>query len=495
MITNSRLPHILKIITKIFLIGLLLQFFLQTFVTFELNLTGPLRTILWMRKEIVLVWLFGLLIYFIQKHPEYSGRKPLRDKLPIRRFIILFVLLIWGIGILSLFITDVGLSAYALSIRYSMIGFFIFILFFVLAYIQQDEQEMDMVKRYNSIIKKILIGAVIRRGIIRLMPNLLDHFGYNQYNVEGKIWIAPPATYYTQYNEGYVRNQFLFERPISLGFFLVALWPLFFMFVIKKRGRKNGLRWGGIFGLVIFSTFSRAARIARFFQTWMLILLQYQKHIRKILLYGALPVIILGGIVFVGKNKLLTRNYSDIGHFTMITQAIEKIKEKPLWGQGAGTAWPASYQLVEGGYTLNRQKTKWNEGFLDDWGIPTTWETISTSETKWLEISKAVAYNPENQFLQIRIEYGIFGFIGRMALYLYLHKIGYTGYLDTLDPKKSKQQRFYGYIIVAFSLGLLGLSIEWLVLHSFVDRMVVYPFMALFGLAYAVYYKSKWVNN
>jgi hypothetical protein len=48
---------------------------------------------------------------------------------------------------------------------------------------------------------------------------------------------------------------------------------------------------------------------------------------------------------------------------------------------------------------------------------------------------------------------------------------------------------------VAFSLGLLGLSIEWLVLHSFVDRMVVYPFMALFGLAYAVYYKSKWVNN
>jgi hypothetical protein len=47
-----------------------------------------------------------------------------------------------------------------------------------------------------------------------------------------------------------------------------------------------------------------------------------------------------------------------------------------------------------------------------------------------------------------------------MALYLYLHKIGYTGYLDTLDPKKSKQQRFYGYIIVAFSLGLLGLSIE-----------------------------------
>jgi|GEM_PF-4845826 len=60
-----------------------------------------------------------------------------------------------------------------------------------------------------------------------------------------------------------------------------------------------------------------------------------------------------------------------------------------------------------------------------------------------------------------------------------------------MDQKKSKQNRFYGYIILAFSLGLLGLSIEGLVLHSFVDRMIVYPFMALFGIAFAVYYKNK----
>jgi hypothetical protein len=29
-----------------------------------------------------------------------------------------------------------------------------------------------------------------------------------------------------------------------------------------------------------------------------------------------------------------------------------------------------------------------------------------------------------------------------------------------------------------------------MVLHSFVDRMIVYPFMAIFGIAYAVYYKT-----
>jgi hypothetical protein len=56
-----------------------------------------------------------------------------------------------------------------------MIGFFIFILFFTLKFIEQGEQEMNMVKRYNNIIKKILIGALIWRGVIRLMPNIMRY--------------------------------------------------------------------------------------------------------------------------------------------------------------------------------------------------------------------------------------------------------------------------------------------------------------------------------
>ena len=46
-------------------------------------------------------------------------------------------------------------------------------------------------------------------------------------------------------------------------------------------------------------------------------------------------------------------------------------------------------------------------------------------------------------------------------------------------------------VIFAFSLGMIGLSIEWLVLHSFVDRMIVYPFVALFGMYYASYNRAK----
>lgn len=45
--------------------------------------------------------------------------------------------------------------------------------------------------------------------------------------------------------------------------------------------------------------------------------------------------------------------------------------------------------LKENPDTLYHQKNKWNEGFLDVRGIPATWETGSTNEVKWWQISKA----------------------------------------------------------------------------------------------------------
>ena len=39
---------------------------------------------------------------------------------------------------------------------------------------------------------------------------------------------------------------------------------------------------------------------------------------------------------------------------------------------------------------LDRQKNQWNEAFLDARVIPTIWETVSTNEMKWSQISKTV---------------------------------------------------------------------------------------------------------
>lgn len=51
------------------------------------------------------------------------------------------------------------------------------------------------------------------------------------------------------------------------------------------------------------------------------------------------------------------------------------------------------WKIEDQEYILNRQKNQWNEVFLDDWVIPTIWETESTNKVKWLKISKTVEYN------------------------------------------------------------------------------------------------------
>lgn len=132
--------------------------------------------------------------------------------------------------------------------------------------------------------KTLLIRGLIRRGIIRLMPNLLKFAGYNQFNYEGDVGVAPPAAYYTRYDQGLVRNQFLFERPISRGFFLVAFRPLFFLLCFKNKPWGERLRRGSLYGIAVMSTFSRAARAVRIVQTVILILAQFPKKYRRMAL-------------------------------------------------------------------------------------------------------------------------------------------------------------------------------------------------------------------
>lgn len=155
------------------------------------------------------------------------------------------------------------------------------------------------------------------------------------------------------------------------------------------------------------------------------------------------------------KDNFLSRQYSDTGHVNEINIALEKVSEKPILWRWAASAWPASHHLAKG-----------------------------------------EEYNPENQYLQIRIEYGLLWFLGWMYLYVFLQVIGYKAYKETTNSNYSKKVKEYGILLAALSLGLFWLSIEGLVLHSFVDRMIVYPFMAIFGIIYAWYlYEKKHSNS
>ena len=70
---SNKIINTLTLIAKIFFIGLLLQFFLQTFVTFKLWLDGTFRKLIWMRKEIIIIGLLGFLGRYFRKNKNFKS--------------------------------------------------------------------------------------------------------------------------------------------------------------------------------------------------------------------------------------------------------------------------------------------------------------------------------------------------------------------------------------------------------------------------------------
>jgi len=445
-IKEKTIKH-LHLVMKIFFVGLLLQFFLNTFVSFQLGLQWGAWSAIWMRKEGILLGLLVLLVWWLHKQ---NHLKIFWKQFPLRKFAWVFGIAIVVIFAISLLITHAWLWVIIMSLKYTFAWFLIFLLFFAVSWLFLDAQNSDVTQWYVRILKLLLIWGILRRIVIWLVPSLLEFGGYNKFVYEWDVGIRPPAAYYTQITHGYVRNQFLFERPISRGFFLIAFWPLFFASVIKNRWPKNiAIRWW-LYGLNIFSTFSRAAWWARIVLTVILVLLQYKKQFWRLIIYLFIPLFLLfGGVTLVWKKNIIDRDFSNTWHIQMVITAIQKIKEKPMWWQGAGTAWPVTHH----------------------------YEDIKE-------------YNPENQFLQIWIEYGVLWFGAWLFLYFWMMGRSVFAYQKIHSKKATKIQKQHAWIVMAFGLGLFGLAIEWLVLHSFVDRMIVYPFMALFGISYATYLKT-----
>ncbi len=439
----------LALITKIFLWVLLLQFFLQTLVTFGFGWDWKIWTLIWMWKEFIIIGLSIFVVWFLARKVSRDKLQTLWDEFPLKTFVFMFFVTLLMAFVLSLFQSSI--SNFILSARYSMFWFFIFILFFVISYLFFDKKSENLIERYNKIIKRVLIWALAWWAVIWLVPNTLRHVGYNQWNFEWDVWIRPPAAYYTQYKEWFVRNQFLFERPISLWFFLVVFWPLFFITILYRKSPKTWILRGWLYWLILLSTFSRAAWWAWFLQTIIMFLLLYWKNWKRLMVTVFVPILLLVWVIsYFWNDQILNREYSNTWHIKEVKIALQKVAESPFFGKWAASAWPASHHLGE-----------WKE------------------------------YNPENQYLQIWIEYWLLAFIWWMVLYVYLHLIWFWAWKDSLMVKETKDMRKLSLIMIAFSLWLLWLSIEWLVLHSFVDRMVVYPFVALFGMYYAIYYKEK----
>lgn len=427
---------------KIFFIWLLLQFFLQTFVTY--GIWFEVESI-WLWKEWVIAIL--LLVSLVGIVMRRNWKQIWQSKALL--FWTLWLLLAVGItAYLHLEVVGWTPKTYFLAFKYDFLWFFILLAGLHSSALLTSAQRQEVIAWYGKTLKRALLLALVRYLLIIVKPGSLKLFGYDNFVYEGTVGSPPPAAYYTQINYWLARNQFLFERPISWWFFLTALFPLFYMLFLHQQKMRSTWGWWAIYGLNVILTFSRAAWWARVIELVVLGMMTHWWNIKKFMVKFLVPIaVVLISVWYRWFEHIFDRWYSNNGHIMMIEKWREMFIASPLVGQGGATAWPGSHR---------------------EWG------------------SK---FNPENQFLQIMIEFGSIGFLCRFFLYGYLNVAGILmRRKKSLANKKISTPLWWR---VAMSIGMVGLSISGLVLHSFTDRMIVYPMMLLMWIVWMHLLQSR----
>ena len=136
-ICSKSLKERLVLLCKIFVIWLMLQFFLQTFVTFKLGRDGKFWTLFWMWKEFILLIFLVSIIRYISanmkkrikeiKNKEHTKKvtwamilKNIKWKF-IVQYICVFLITVLIFLLLALIFQHVWIKALILSIKYDLI--------------------------------------------------------------------------------------------------------------------------------------------------------------------------------------------------------------------------------------------------------------------------------------------------------------------------------------------------------------------------------------
>jgi hypothetical protein len=441
------IPRYLLTLIWVLLFGLIIHFIWINFLQFIVGIGKPWISIISLWKEFV-IWIMIILvmIYNIKQYWLKGWLNTIKNDKYFRYLCIGFAILVFITACSSLINGSFG-KAYIIAFRYNFVPFILLLLWYLIAQIISYSDIKRITNNYASIIKWIIWFALIWYFVISTLPGALRIFWYDRHVFEGKMWEQPPAVYYAALDHGAPRNQFLRERPIYFGFYLVAFRPFFFFIYLRRASKTEQLFYGWLFILAVFTTFSRSARWVWVLETALMFFLLYGRKAMKYLKYIAIPLIWLGflvGTYFYYEIFWPGRNFSNTGHINAFFDSITILEKDWLWWKGAGSAWPASHQL-------------------------------------WMW------FNPENQYLQIRIEYGIFGFLVRLLFYWALNlswMISWwwnkaKSYFQDSDIRHRDMQRL---ILLSCNIGLISLSLCGLVLHSLADKMVIWPLMLIYGM-------------
>lgn len=490
----------IALLCKIFLIWLLLQFFVQTFVNFKLGRDGKFWTLVRMWKEFILLIFVVILLRYILanlkwriksvKNKENSDKltrklllKNIESKFVVQ-FVLIFIITTLIFMLFAIWLQHVWIKAFILSAKYDLFWFFIFWIWVCLALLFFTEKDKDLLNLYNNLIIRSLRFGLLRWFVLRLMPNSLKLFGYDPTVFEWTVWQNPPAAYYTLINHWNVRNQFLFERPTSFGFRLIAFFPVFVLWYLRGKKRIEQIILVIMFWLLIISTWSRAGIVIRALEVIALFFILYRKSIKKHLVRRIIIFIIwLWWLAYLWR-WIMVREHSNTGHLELMKAWRDIAKENLLIWRWAGYSGPASHQLC---YTDEPVDVYQN---VDSIHLDNHRCELLRKENVKNQIS-TYGFNPENQYLQVLMEYGILWMIFRLWLCAII--LWYTVKMIFKYRKKTKSpyQELLYYCLLWFGMWFVWLCIEWLVLHSLVDRMVIYPFFLLYWITIWLWENEK----
>ena len=488
------------LLCKIFVIWLLLQFFLQTFVTFQLGRDGKFWTLFWMWKEFILLLFIVILLRYVlhnlkwrikaiknKENTDKVTRKLLLKNVESKfvvQFILCFIITTIVLLLLAVWLQHVWIKAFVLSAKYDLLWFFIFGLWICLALLFFTEKDKDLLQLYNKLIIRSLRLGLFRWFIVRLMPNILKYVWYNPNIYEWTVWQNPPAAYYTLIDKWNVRNQFLFERPTSFGFRLIAFFPVFVLGFLRKKWWKDQIFPTIIFWLLILSTWSRAWIAVRILEAIVLFFILYRKSIKKYFVRLVIIAIIwLWWIAYLSR-WIMVREHSNTWHLELMKAWRDIAKENLILWRWAWYSGPASHQLCYTDEPVNIYAD------IDSIHLDNQRCELLRKENVKNQIS-TYGFNPENQYLQILMEYWIVWILLRLWLCLVI--LRYTAKMIWIYRKKNKSpyQELLYYSLLWFWIWFIWLCIEWIVLHSLVDRMVIYPFFLLYGITVWLREKEK----
>lgn len=445
-IANTQWKMVLAL--KIFLMGMVRQFLAHTIVTYGLKLPSFLSFI-WIWKEAIIWGIAIILIWFFLKNKKYR-----QSILSHKRFLVILISIIVSILISlvnSLWIHQQSIIDFVVSAKFNYIPLIIFVVGVAASHFLTKEQNQSIIKTAILTIKWVLIFSLFRYGILHTIPNILDRIGFSQpgMSIERVAGTPPPSLYLTEFYTGYVRNQWPFGWPLSLGFYLVALWPLFFAFQLYKKKLSDVWgRWLLYIGIVL-STYSRAARWIFLISSIFILLIVYRKHTKYIIsLWIAIVIAIVIYITGWWKSELFLRTRSDQGHLEYFFQWLVLVKNNWLRGLWAASVGPGSNHIA------------------------------------WMN----QIFNPENQYMQIRLEYWLFGVISWVVAYIIIAfnslKTWFQEWVQGFQKIISKETIAY----MGIGISIVSLSVAGMVLHPFVDSSSAYPFMLISGILFWSYH-------